>query len=122
LKGAYLFTKAVLPIMIKMRSGTILNVNSGAGRTGFSNLSSYCASKFGLLGLAESVLLEVNAYNLRVMTILLGQVATQMWQQFDSSYFESNKKRMLDPQNVAGKIAEMIFDTKRYKNGDSIEM
>ena len=122
LKGAYLFTKAVLPIMIKRRSGTIVNVNSGAGRTGFSNLSSYCASKFGIFGLAESVALEVNAYNLRVMTILLGQVATQMWQQFDSSYFESNKKRMLDPQNVAGKIAEMVFDTKRYKNGDSIEM
>jgi 3-oxoacyl-[acyl-carrier protein] reductase len=122
LKGSYLFTKAVLPIMIKRRSGTIVNVNSGAGRTGFSNLSSYCASKFGLFGLTESVALEANAYNLRVMTILLGQVATQMWQQFDSSYFENNKKRMLDPRNVAGKIAEMIFDTKHYKNGDSIEM
>jgi 3-oxoacyl-[acyl-carrier protein] reductase len=108
--------------MIKLRSGTIVNVNSGAGRTGFSNLSSYCASKFGLLGLTESVALEVNAYNLRVITILLGQVATQMWQQFDSSYFENNKKRMLDPQSVAGKIAEIIFDTKRYRNGDSIEM
>jgi 3-oxoacyl-[acyl-carrier protein] reductase len=108
--------------MIKMGSGTIVNVNSGAGRIGFSNLSSYCASKFGLFGLTESVALEVNAYNLRVMTILLGQVATQMWQQFDSSYFEKNKKRMLDPHNVAGKIAEMIFDTKRYKNGDSVEM
>jgi 3-oxoacyl-[acyl-carrier protein] reductase len=122
LKGAYLFTKAVLPFMIKMRSGTILNVNSGAGRTGFSNLSSYCASKFGLFGLTESVALEVNAYNLRVMTILLGQVATQMWQQFDRSYFERNKNRMLDPHKVAEKIAEVIFDTKRYKNGDSFEM
>lgn len=122
LKGAYLFTKAVLPFMIKMRSGTIVNVNSGAGRTGFSNLSSYCASKFGLFGLTESVALEVNAYNLRVMTILLGQVATQMWQQFNHSYFEKNKNRMLNPHNVAGKIAEVIFDTIRYKNGDSIEM
>jgi 3-oxoacyl-[acyl-carrier protein] reductase len=122
LKGAYLFTKAVLPIMIKMRSGTIVNVNSGAGRTGFSKLSPYCASKFELFGLTESVALEVNEYNLRVVTLLLGQVATQMWQQFDSSYFENNKNRMLDPHNVAGKIVEMIFDTKRYKNGDSIEM
>src|ERR671910_734570 len=122
LKGAFLFTKAVLPFMIKRRSGAIVNVNSGAGKTGFSNLSSYCASKFGLFGLAESLALEVDAYNIRVMTIFLGQVATKMWQDFDQSYYEKNKKRMLDFHNVAEKIADMIFDTKNYKNGDSFEM
>jgi 3-oxoacyl-[acyl-carrier protein] reductase len=63
LKGAFLFTKAVLPYMISKRSGVILNVNSGAGKAGFSNLSAYCASKFGLLGLAESLALEVNNNN-----------------------------------------------------------
>jgi 3-oxoacyl-[acyl-carrier protein] reductase len=52
--------------MIQRNSGVILNVNSGAGKTGFSDLSSYCASKFGLLGLAESLTLEVDAYNIRV--------------------------------------------------------
>jgi 3-oxoacyl-[acyl-carrier protein] reductase len=122
LKGAFLFTKAVLPYMIKRKSGVIVNVNSGAGRAGFSNLSAYCASKFGLLGLAESLALEVNGYNIRVMTIFLGQVATKMWQDFDHIYYERNKKRMLDPHNVAEKIAEMIFDFKNYKNGDSFEM
>ena len=122
LKGAFLFTKAVLPFMIKRKSGAIINVNSGAGKTGFSNLSSYCASKFGLFGLAESLALEVDAYNIRVMTIFLGQVATKMWQDFDQSYYEKNKKRMLDSHNVAEKIADMIFDTKNYKNGDSLEM
>jgi 3-oxoacyl-[acyl-carrier protein] reductase len=66
LKGAFLLTKAVLPHMIQRNSGVILNVNSGAGETGFSDLSSYCASKFGLLGLAESLALEVDAYNIRV--------------------------------------------------------
>ena len=74
LKGAFLFTKAVLPHMIQRNSGIIVNVNSGAGKTGFSDLSSYCASKFGLLGLAESLALEVDAYNIRVTTIFLGQV------------------------------------------------
>jgi 3-oxoacyl-[acyl-carrier protein] reductase len=122
LKGSFLFAKAVLPYMIKRKSGVIVNVNSGAGRAGFSNLSAYCASKFGLLGLAESLALEVNGYNIRVMTIFLGQVATKMWQDFDHIYYERNKKRMLDPHNVAEKIAEMIFDFKNYKNGDSFEM
>ncbi|MGB7884618.1 MAG: SDR family oxidoreductase [Nitrososphaeraceae archaeon] len=78
LKGAFLFTKAVVPHMIRNRSGVILNVNSGAGKTGFSDLSSYCASKFGLIGLAESLALEVESYNIRVLTIFLGQVATKM--------------------------------------------
>ena len=67
-------------------------------------------------------MLEVDGYNIRVMTIFLGQVATKMWQDFDYSYYERNKKRMLDPHNVAEKIAEMIFDTKKHKNGDSFEM
>jgi 3-oxoacyl-[acyl-carrier protein] reductase len=122
LKGAFLFAKAVLPYMIKRKSGVIVNVNSGAGKAGFSSLSAYCASKFGLLGLAESLALEVDRYNIRVMTIFLGQVATKMWQDFDHIYYEKNKKRMLTPDSVAEKIAEMIFDTKNHKNGDSFEM
>ena len=109
--------------MISKGSGVILNINSGAGKAGFSNLSAYCASKFGLVGLAESLALEVNEYeNIRVLTIFLGEVATKMWQDFDQSYYEKNKKRMLDSHNVAEKIADMIFDTKNYKNGDSLEM
>jgi 3-oxoacyl-[acyl-carrier protein] reductase len=123
LKGAFNFTKAILPYMISKKSGVILNVNSGAGKSGFNNLSAYCASKFGLLGLTESLALEVSEYgNIRVLTLFLGQVATKMWQDFDYSYFEKNKSRMLHPQDVAEKISEMIFDAKSYKNGESVEM
>jgi NAD(P)-dependent dehydrogenase (short-subunit alcohol dehydrogenase family) len=123
LKGAFLFTKAVLPYMISNRSGVILNVNSGAGKAGFSNLSAYCASKFGLVGLAESIALELSEYqNIRVLTIFLGEVATKMWQEYDFSYYQRNKSKMLQAKDVAVKIAEMIFDTKTYKNGDSFEM
>jgi 3-oxoacyl-[acyl-carrier protein] reductase len=117
-----LLTKAVLPHMIARNSGAIVNVNSGAGKAGFSNLSSYCASKFGLVGLAESLTLELAVYNIRVMTIFLGRVATKMWQDYDYNYYEKNKDKMLNPQNVAAKIIEMIFDDSNYKNGDSAEM
>ena len=123
LKGAFLFAKAVLPYMISKRSGVILNVNSGAGKVGSINLSAYCASKFGLVGLAESLALEVSEYsNIRVLTIFLGAVATKMWQEYDFSYYQRNKSKMLQPKDVAIRIAEMIFDAKTYKNGDSIEM
>lgn len=122
LKGAFLFTKAVLPSMFAKRSGVIINVNSGAGKVGFSTLSAYCASKFGLRGLAESLSLEVDGYNIRLMTIFLGQVATGMWKDFDYGYHEKNKRKMLNAQDVGEKIVEMIFDTKNYKNGESVEL
>ena len=61
--------------------------------------------------------MEVNEYNIRVLTIFLGQVVTKMWKGYDYSYYEQNKRRMLKPKDVAGRIAEMIFDAKNYKNG-----
>jgi hypothetical protein len=45
-----------------------------------------------------------------------------MWQDYDYSYYEKNKNKMLSPQEVASKIVEMIFDENNYKNGDSVEM
>jgi short-subunit dehydrogenase len=61
-------------------------------------------------------------YNIRVLTIFLGQVATKMWQDYDYDYYEKNKNKMLSPQKVAAKIVEMISDTKNYKNGNSLEL
>ena len=54
LKSAFLCTKAVLPFMIRNRYGVIINVSSGAGKTGFPDISAYCVSKFGMIGLTES--------------------------------------------------------------------
>src|ERR671910_1393094 len=123
LKSAFLFAKAVLPYMISRRSGVILNVNSGAGKVGFINLSAHCASKFGLGGLAESLALEVSEYrNIRVLTIFLGEVATKMWQEYDFSYYQRNKTKMLQPKDVAVNNSLKIIYSKTYKNGDSVEM
>jgi hypothetical protein len=46
----------------------------------------------------------------------------ELWQDYDYSYYEKNKNKMLSPQKVAVKIVEMILDIKNYKNGVSIEM
>jgi short-subunit dehydrogenase len=70
--------------------------------------NSIIASKFGLVGLAKSTALEVNSYNIRILTIFLGQVATKMWQDLDYNYYERNKNRMHTPKGVATKIVEAL--------------
>jgi 3-oxoacyl-[acyl-carrier protein] reductase len=122
LKGAFLCSKAVLPYMIHKKSGVIINVSSGAGKVGFENISAYCASKFGMMGLTESLAWEVANYNMRVMTICPGEVDTKMQESTDQEYYKLNKDKWLEPREVADKITEMIFDEDYYKNGESIDI
>lgn len=78
LKGAFLCTKAVLPIMKRQQSGYVVNIASVAGKTGFGGSSAYCASKFGLVGLTESLLEEGVGHNIRATVICPGYVDTPM--------------------------------------------
>jgi 3-oxoacyl-[acyl-carrier protein] reductase len=122
LTGAFLFTKAVLPFMIKNRYGVIINVSSGAGKTVFPDISAYCASKFGMVGLTESLAWEVEKYNIKVMAICPGEVNTKMQEDVDLEYYRKHKDNMLVPRQVAEKIVEMIFDDKKYNSGQSVEI
>jgi NAD(P)-dependent dehydrogenase (short-subunit alcohol dehydrogenase family) len=122
LKGVFLFSKAILPLMMKNNFGIIINVSSGAGKVGFGDISAYCASKFGMMGLTESLAWEVANYDIRVMTICPGEVATKMQKDVDSQYYELNKHKMLSPRTVAKKITDMVFDGKKYGNGVSVDL
>ena len=122
LKGSYLFCKAIVPHMIEHNYGVIINVSSGAGKVGFEDISAYCASKFGMIGLTESLAREVANYNIRAMTICPGEVATKMQKDIDAQYYEQNKRKMLHPRTVAEKIADMIFNDKEYSNGVSVDL
>jgi len=84
LKGTFLFCKAIVPQMIENNRGAIINVSSGAGKVGFEEISAYCASKFGMIGLTESLAKEVGNYDIRVMAICPGEVATKMQKDVDA--------------------------------------
>jgi NAD(P)-dependent dehydrogenase (short-subunit alcohol dehydrogenase family) len=81
LRGTFLSNRAVLPAMLRQKSGDIINVSSTSGLRGFAYDAAYCASKFGIIGLSESLSEEVRRSGIRVTTICPGPAATAMWDQ-----------------------------------------
>ncbi|GAB3814281.1 3-ketoacyl-ACP reductase [Pontibacter rugosus] len=69
LLGPYYVTRAVLPEMIERQTGDIINISSTAGQKGAPVTSAYSASKFGLIGMSESLMQEVRKHNIRVSTL-----------------------------------------------------
>jgi len=79
LKGQYLCTKEVLRQgMLARNKGTIIFISSGSGIQGEKGSSAYCASKFGVAGLAESVAKDLKATGIRTTTIMPGMIWTPM--------------------------------------------
>ena len=76
LRGPFILAKAVLPHMRRARRGTIVNVSSVAGKRGWANAAAYCASKFGLTGLTQSLAAEAREYGIRACIVYPGGMAT----------------------------------------------
>jgi len=76
LKGAFLFCRALVPHMKKRRSGHIINIASVAGLVTFPRGAGYCASKWGMVALTETLIQELKPYELKVSVICPGSVQT----------------------------------------------
>lgn len=70
--------QAVLDNMIKKNTGTIINISSIAGRKTFGSHAAYCATKFGVHALTETIREEVSSTNVRVLTIAPGAAETEL--------------------------------------------
>lgn len=103
LKGAFLCTKAVLPIMKAQQSGYVVNISSVAGKTGFGGASAYCASKFALIGLTESLLEEGVKDHIRATAICPGYVATPMVAGVDVP-----QEEMIPPEDIAKLVQSLL--------------
>ena len=76
--GAVALTRAVLPNMVKNRSGLIINVASLAGRIGHLFNAAYSASKHALIGFSRSIRLELKACNIKVVSVEPGYHKTEI--------------------------------------------
>jgi NAD(P)-dependent dehydrogenase (short-subunit alcohol dehydrogenase family) len=77
--GALRMIQKVIPSMRSRRSGAIINVSSQAGRRPFALMSHYCATKYALNGLSESMAHELARFNIRVTLIEPGTVITPIF-------------------------------------------
>ncbi|MCG7335747.1 3-ketoacyl-ACP reductase [Sporosarcina sp. ACRSM] len=99
LMGVYYVTRAVLPEMIERETGDIINISSTAGQKGAPVTSAYSASKFGLLGLTESLMLEVRKHNIRVSALTPSTVATDL--AFAENLTDGNPDKVMQPEDLA---------------------
>ncbi len=99
LKGPFALLKAVVPTMKAQGDGTIINVASRAGKIGFAGWGAYAASKFGMVGLGESLYRELSPMGIRVTTLCPSWVDTDMAK---GSTFPKNQ--MLTPEDILKSI------------------
>ena len=78
LTGVYLCCRAFVALMAATGGGSIVNISSIGGLKGEPDFASYCASKFGVIGLTQSLAREVGSFNIRVNAVCPGAVESQM--------------------------------------------
>ncbi|MGA2001218.1 MAG: SDR family oxidoreductase [Terriglobales bacterium] len=103
LTGMFLCTRAALPLMRK--GGVIVNNLSVAARGVFAGESAYCASKHGTLGFTDTLRAEVRGRGIRVVSLLPGPTATDIWNQFMP---EAPRDKMMSPETVARAVIAAI--------------
>lgn len=125
--GIYATTKALLPFMIRQKSGSILNISSLAGVRILAAPISYCASKASVKGFTESLCKEVGRYNIRVNClapgILEGGVADGIPESKVSSFVKQVSLGRTGTFNEVAKCATfLISDENSYMSGNTIVM
>jgi len=106
LKGPFLCMKAVLPQMIRKKTGSIINILSVAANTTFENSSVYSASKAGMQAMASCIRKEVRKHNIKICNIYPGAVETDMW---DIKARQQFRNRMMTPADI-GDIAFDVYN------------
>jgi len=119
LMGTYYVTRTVLPQLIEKNSGDVINISSTNGLGGAATSSAYSASKFGVIGLTESVAQEVRRNNIRVSALTPSTVATDM--AIDLNLISENDDKYMQPEDIAELIvAQLKLNQRVYLKTASI--
>lgn len=127
LVGTFNVTKNVVPIMMKQRSGRIINISSVVGVSGNSGQANYSASKAGIIGFTKSLAKELGSRNVLVNAVAPGFIETQMTDVLKPEIKDEISKtiplkRMGNTQDVANVVKFLASDESSYITGQVINV
>ena len=111
-------TQHFVPRFIESKGGVIVNIASQAGKSATAKSSVYSATKFGVLGYSNALRLELKPYDIHVMTVNPGPIATDFFDKAEPTgkYLEQLGSVVLDPVKVAKEVVKGIEREKREVN------
>ncbi len=127
LKSAFNFIQACTPIMMKQKSGSIINMSSVVGVSGNAGQANYSASKAGMIGLAKSIAKELGARGIRANAIAPGFIETEMTHALTDEQREKwagliPLRRGGTPEEVAKATLFLASDLSSYVSGQVINV
>ncbi len=127
LKGVFYCTKAVAKLMMKKRSGRIVNMASVVGLTGNAGQTNYAASKAGVIGFSKSAAKELASRGITVNMVAPGFIATDMTEAMNEKAKEAvlgtiPLKREGQPEDVANAVLFLVSENASYITGQIVNV
>ncbi|MDM0071688.1 SDR family oxidoreductase [Variovorax sp. J31P207] len=138
LSGVFLVTRRAVPLLRAAGGGAIINISSAAGKLGFPLRTAYSASKFGVIGLTETLAMELGVDQIRVNAILPGVVAGErqdrvlaikakangisLEEQQERAVERVSMRTMVQAQDIAQAALYLAGPAGRYVSGERLSV